>query len=662
MNYFQPYSFPADDTIVAAWDSQVAEASETPWLQQMLAQADGDLFPRFAARYRELRALPRSARRALQRQLKRSRELTAILPEWLHGRSGRTLQRKLAYSLAGAALLLALGQGVATAATITVTTSDPSIIADGQCSLIEAIVNANNDAATHADCAAGSGADTIVLPVNADVTLTAAYASFYGRPVGLPLITSRITIEGNGAMIARQGNAPAFGLMDVRNTGDLTLQSVTLSGGNSSRGGGLFNNGTLTIENSTISGNTAIVGGGVYNRGSLTIQNSTISGNSADVGGGIYNYSYSGLIRITDSTISGNSADVGGGISNVATLTLTNSTISGNIADEAGGLLNTSFCFFYCYYGFLTLNNSLIAGNQAAVAPEIENSNYLGNVAANNFNLFGANGDAGVTGFTPGPTDIVPAPGVVVADILGPLENNGGPTETHALVAGSPAIDAGNPGGCLDNSGALLTDQRGFARHVDGNNDGTVRCDIGAFEYGAEFVPVPTPTLTVSKEGTGSGTVTSGPAGINCGGDCSESYNVDTVVTLTATPDAGSVFSGWSGDPDCLDGTVTMDADKTCDATFSKRLNVTAANGGEIWRIGSRQTIQWMSSGVSGKVKIQLSRDGGSSWKTIVKKAANDGSQPWKVTKPATTQGRIRICSLSSPSICDTSDANFTIQ
>ena len=83
----------------------------------------------------------------------------------------------MAWSLAGAALLLAFGQGVAAAATITVTTSNPNIVADGQCSLIEAIVNANNDAATYPDCAAGSGADTIVLPANANVTLSAVYAT-----------------------------------------------------------------------------------------------------------------------------------------------------------------------------------------------------------------------------------------------------------------------------------------------------------------------------------------------------------------------------------------------------------------------------------------------------------------------------------------------------
>src|SRR5678815_940158 len=98
------------------------------------------------------------------------RDRAAILPEYFQHR-GRRLQHRMAWSLAGAALLLALGQGMATAATITVTTNDPRAIADGQCSLIEAINNANNDAATFPDCAAGSGVDTIVLPANADLIL-----------------------------------------------------------------------------------------------------------------------------------------------------------------------------------------------------------------------------------------------------------------------------------------------------------------------------------------------------------------------------------------------------------------------------------------------------------------------------------------------------------
>jgi|RhiMetdeSRZDD1v2_1073273.scaffolds.fasta_scaffold178291_2 hypothetical protein len=466
MNYFDLYSSYPDRTIAAAWDSQVKEADQTPWLADTLTECGGELFSRFAKCYAELRALPRCARRALQRELARSSELVAILPENLR-RGGRRLQHRMAWSLAGAALLLALGQGPATAATITVTTNDPRIITDGQCSLIEAIVNANNDAATHPDCAAGSGADTIVLPANANVTLSAVDNSNLG-PAGLPVITSRITIEGNGATIARQGNAPAFRLMAVANSGDLTLQRVTLSGGFSPVAAGVYNSGTLTIENSTISGNTAnFNGGGVYNAeyGTVTIENSTISGNTASTGAGLFN---------------------------VGLTTIFNSTISGNIANSrGGGVFNGPP--FYCYYffgcGTLKLNNSVIVGNQAAAAPEIENQGGrgVGIVTPNNFNLFGASGNAGVHGFAPGPTDIVPS--VPLANILGPLQNNGGPTQTHALVDGSPALDAGDPGGCRNSQGALLsTDQRGFARHVDSNNDGSARCDIGAFEAKELFV------------------------------------------------------------------------------------------------------------------------------------------------------------------------------
>src|SRR5262249_42693761 len=144
----------------------LSELANCPALVNTLAK-QRDMFPRFAAYYTQLRALPRGTRRALQRKLARARELIALQPEW---------QRKLAGSLAGAALLLALAQS-ASAATITVTTNVPDINdGDGKCSLIEAIVNANDDAATHPDCEAGSGADTIVLPKDDKITLTKYYA------------------------------------------------------------------------------------------------------------------------------------------------------------------------------------------------------------------------------------------------------------------------------------------------------------------------------------------------------------------------------------------------------------------------------------------------------------------------------------------------------
>jgi plastocyanin len=89
------------------------------------------------------------------------------------------------------------------------------------------------------------------------------------------------------------------------------------------------------------------------------------------------------------------------------------------------------------------------------------------------------------------------------------------------------------------------------------------------------FAPTPQYTLSVTKDGSGTGTVTSSPVGINCGADCSELYDENTLVTLTATPDSGSVFSGWSGDPDCSDGSVTVDTDKTCNATFTAQYTLT---------------------------------------------------------------------------------------
>jgi VCBS repeat protein len=462
MNYLDLYSSYPDRNIAAAWDSQVKEADKNPWLNEALRRCGDELFARFAACYADLRVLPRGARRSLQRRLARSRNFATALPKRLR-QDGHRLPHRMAWSLAGASLLLALGQGVGTAATITVTTSNPNIASDGQCSLIEAIINANNDAPIFPDCAAGSGADTIVLPANANLVLSAVNNTDFG-PTGLPVITSRITIEGNGATIARQGNAPAFGLMAVGFSAELTLRRVTLTGGSSSgNSGGISNSGTLKIDNSTISGNTAdFAGGGLNNQGSLTIENSTISGNASNRGGGIYNF-YTG------------------------NLTISNSTISGNVG---GGLFNSHGVYGYCEFfgpcaGTLTLNNSLIAGNQSA---EVENTTSSINV--NNFNLFGSNSNAGVSGFTPGPTDIVPS--VPLAQILGPLQNNGGPTQTHALVAGSPAIDAGNPNGCLDSQGVLLSrDQRRFRRNVDGNNDGTARCDIGAVEFGATPIAAP---------------------------------------------------------------------------------------------------------------------------------------------------------------------------
>jgi hypothetical protein len=96
--------------------------------------------------------------------------------------------------------------------------------------------------------------------------------------------------------------------------------------------------------------------------------------------------------------------------------------------------------------------------------------------------------------------------------------------------------------------------------------------------------------------------------------------------------------------------------------SLSSSVSVTAPNGGENWKANSRQTIQWTSNGVTGNVTISLSRDGGATWTALFSNISNDGSENWKVTKPATTRARIRACSVQSPSVCDTGDADFVIR
>jgi len=164
-----------------------AESPDRWQVRLALLNRDPRLMQRFSAFYRQLATLPRRARR------------------WL--------ERKAVLTLTTAALLLALsGVPLAHAAGITVTTTNPNIAADGQCSLIEAMVNANADAQTYADCPAGSGADTIFLPADSTLLLTAVN-NYDINAIGLPVVTSALTIEGNGATIQRDPTAPNFGIL-----------------------------------------------------------------------------------------------------------------------------------------------------------------------------------------------------------------------------------------------------------------------------------------------------------------------------------------------------------------------------------------------------------------------------------------------------------------
>lgn len=216
------------DNILSAWRAQLAKAAENPDLNRRLLHTERELLPRFASQYTKLMALPRRVRRTMQRQWKQS--------------------------LGGVALLLALGQTPALAATINV---------GGGCTLTDAITAANDNAAT-GRCPAGSGADTIVLPPSSTHILTVVNnESGFGEYNGLPVIESAITISGNGATIRRASDTPPFRIFLVNFGATLTLRQTTVSGGALGRrsGGGVCNRGTLNLTGSTITNSTLKVAG-----------------------------------------------------------------------------------------------------------------------------------------------------------------------------------------------------------------------------------------------------------------------------------------------------------------------------------------------------------------------------------------------------------------
>jgi predicted outer membrane repeat protein len=275
----------------------------------------------------------------------------------------------------------------------------------------------------------------------------------------------------------------------------LTVANSTISNNSSGgRGGGIFAFQNVSIVNSTISGNAGTSGGGIYCNGSQdsSIVNSTISGNSAGTnGGGIY--SVDG-VTIVNSTISGNSAGTsGGGIYGQFGVSLVNSTISGNSAGTSGGGI-------YNFVSFLHVANSTISGNSAGSGGGIYNdgddlveiSNTILNAGALGANVFNNGGTVTSLGYNLSSDDgggYLNGPGdqINIDPLLGPLQNNGGSTFTHALLPGSPAIDAGDPNFTPPPS----NDQRDC--HFDRVFNG--RIDIGSFEVQPPRRPCSTPRL-----------------------------------------------------------------------------------------------------------------------------------------------------------------------
>jgi hypothetical protein len=449
-------------------------------------------------------------------------------------------------SPASCGLILALlglalaGAGNVRAATLTVTTTVDS----GTGSLRDTITAASDGDTIQFDPALSGQTISLTtggLGLNKDITINGPGATLLAvvRASGdfFPIFqtTPDHTVVIEGLTIAGGlGDGQAGGIYNDGATLTINNCIVRNNIANHGYGGGIYNDGTLTIANSTISDNFATFalignggsGGGIYNVGTLTISHSTVTGNATAMvpervgrGGGIW--SVAGSVEITSSTISLNRADAsGGGIISVGPLTITNSTISGNVVNDDGGGIVSG--------GPLTIRNSTISGNSANgvgggirtsgsnAALEIGNTilntgtaganlvNDSGTVTSHGYNLSNDNGG----GFLTGPGDQINT-----TPMLGPLQDNGGPTFTHELLIGSPAINAGDP----NFTPPPDFDQRGsgFLRVYDG------RIDIGSLELQptpppptptpTPTPPTPTPTATATATPTATPTATAAP-------------------------------------------------------------------------------------------------------------------------------------------------------
>ena len=445
---------------------------------------------------------------------------------------GRELRRRLgapAPGLAWAAILsgaLLAASDPAAAATFTVTNTNDS----GPGSLRQAMIDAN----------AAAGADVIVFAVAPPATISLLSV--------LPTITEALTISGPGAAnltVRRDAGAPAFGIFTILGGGAVvvTLTGVTLTGGSAGTGGGVdaFGVPTVTVADAVITGNAASDGGGIAVDGlgagpSLIVQRSLITGNTAASGGGGIHVNQGNAVILEDSTISGNTAPAGGGVygrddgggppgtfairgttisANMAagggglylddlfgiTVTIENSTISGNTASSEGGGIDSvgALTALTITHSTVTLNaaNGSAGGGifrEPALQPglTLRNTIVSGNLNANSPDIGAGQVDVNFSavgspqGWTPSGTSGNNLPfGTNL--MLGPLQNNGGPTLTHEPGPNAPPVNAGDPAFVPPPS----FDQRGtgFARVIGG------RIDIGAVER--DPVPVEGQEFTV---------------------------------------------------------------------------------------------------------------------------------------------------------------------
>ncbi len=339
-------------------------------------------------------------------------------------------------------------------------------------------------------------------------TITATASGTINLAAVLPDITKDITFIGPGAsnLTVRRNSGGNYRIFNIPNNNTVSFNGFTIADGfaDQDNGGGIQNEGILTLTNCVVRNNRATFdAGGVRNRSSLTVNNCFFEGNSTGTfGAGLYHLGSS--LSVINSTFRSNTTNQGGGGIGIdgSNATITSCLFTGNTAGGGGGMLARenaliTNCTFSGNIGngirsdgnSLTVVNSTVTGNRSGDGAILINDNatlrllnciVAGNtdaggttalniitagggtvMAASSFNLIGTGGSGGLTN---GANNNI----VGVDALLAPLGNYGGPTQTHALLPGSPAINAGT------NSGDPTTDQRGFAR--------VGATDIGSFE------------------------------------------------------------------------------------------------------------------------------------------------------------------------------------
>jgi hypothetical protein len=459
--------------------------------------------------------------------------------------------------------ILAAGPAQADTTVLTVDSSAQQFSAGDlptNCTLGDALDAANADAAVdgcvHPNLGTGGPFELEMLPGTGPFVLAGSRPARLGR-VGLPVVRADVTLRANGNTIERN---PAFAcpdpvggefrLFEIDPGARLVLEDVGLHNGCAPSSGAIHNLGQLVLRRSLVSNNEATSGdgGAIGNQGgNAEIVESTIGDNQASDEGGAITNARGSVLVVRRSTLARNGARVGGGIQNIGSdATLLNSTVSTNTATEGGGIANGGGAS-------LTLLNATIAGNTASQGRGLYNFDgtmtFANSILADRCFFLRSPGaaDAGNNVERWNGCGLTAASSIVnVSTGITGLADNGGPTPTHGIVMGSPAVGAGDMATCLL-AGVDGMDQRGVGR-PDGDPAGGGSCDVGAFEF-----------ADCDASGVDDGSEMAADASLDADGDGVLDVCADDPPLAVAGPDQTLECSSASGALATLDGSGSVD-------------------------------------------------------------------------------------------------------